>query len=79
MLPRRSTLIMALFAVLAGSMAGIHLNSKEPGTLFGSSPEPAGEFLYRNFELGDVEQLVIAKSKGAVSNTHLTLPTIYSV
>ena len=55
---------MALFAVLAGSMAGIHLNSKEPGTLFGSSPEPAGEFLYRDFELGDVEQLVIAKSKG---------------
>ena len=58
---------MALFAVLAGSMAGIHLNSKEPGTLFGSSPEPAGEFLYRDFELGDVEQ--------PVSYTHLTLPT----
>ncbi len=61
MLSRKSTLILAIIAITVGSLAAINLSSRNLGLIFGTSPEPAGRLLYRDFELSDVEELTIEK------------------
>ena len=63
MLSRKSTLILAIIAIIAGSLAAINLSSRSLGLIFGSTPEPAGRLLYRDFELSDVEEMIIEKGK----------------
>ena len=63
MLSRRFTLILAVLAIMAGSIAAIHLSSRDLGLLFGTSSEPAGSLLYSDFELNDVEEIIIEKIK----------------
>ena len=63
MLSRRFTLILAIIAIMAGSMAAIHLSNKDLGIIFGTTSEPAGSLLYSDFELSDVEELIIQKGE----------------